>query len=133
MREAEPKPASCNISIRAINSYLSWLYENEFVKERLRIKQPKAERKVIEPYTDEELHKALNFKPRDFYEWRLYVLASLLIDTGYRIQEVLRSVSYRSALSLKSCWSCISKSDLIRGVIISSAPLPATGSCIEIS
>lgn len=89
MREAGLKPTSCNISIRAINSYLGWLYENEFVKERLRIKQLKAERKVIEPYTDEELHKVLSFKPKDFYEHRLAVLAALLIDTGCRIEEVL--------------------------------------------
>jgi hypothetical protein len=62
------KPTSCNISIQATNSYLRWLYENEIVKERLRIKQLKTERKVIEPYTDEELQKVLSFKPKDFYD-----------------------------------------------------------------
>ncbi len=89
MREAGLKPSSCNISIRAINSHLGWLHENELVKERLKIKQLKAERKVIEPYTDEELQKVLSFKPKDFYEWRLFALVALLIDTGCRIEEVL--------------------------------------------
>lgn len=89
MREAGLKPTSCNISIRAINSYLGWLHENEFVKERLKIKQLKSERKVIEPYTDEELQKVLAFKPKDFYERRLTTLAALLIDTGIRIEEAL--------------------------------------------
>lgn len=89
MRESGLKPTSCNISIRAINSYLRWLYENEIVKKRLKIKQLKTERKVIEPYTDEELQKVLSFKPKDFYAWRLSALASLLIDTGVRIEEAL--------------------------------------------
>jgi site-specific recombinase XerC len=89
MREAGLKPTSCNISIRAINSYLGWLHENELIKERLRIKQLKSERKVIEPYTDDELHRVLSFKPKDFYDWRLYALSCLLIDTGIRIEEAL--------------------------------------------
>ena len=89
MREGGLKPTSCNISIRAINSYLGWLYENELVKERLKIKQLKAERKVIEPYTDDELHRVLSSKPKDFYDWRLYALSCLLIDTGIRIEEAL--------------------------------------------
>lgn len=89
MREAGLKPTSCNISIRAINSYLGWLHENEFVKERFKIKQLKEERKVIKPYTDEELQRILRFKPKDFYEHRLAVLAAPLIDTGIRIEEAL--------------------------------------------
>lgn len=89
MRESGLQPSTCNISIRAMNSYLTWLFENEYIKERLRIKQLKVERKVIEPYSDEELQRVLRFKPKDFYEWRLYALVSLLIDTGVRIQEAL--------------------------------------------
>lgn len=89
MREAGLKPTTCNISIRAMNSYLRWLYENELVKDWLKIKQLKTERKVIEPYTDDELQAVFRFKPKDFFEWRLYALACLLIDTGCRIAEVL--------------------------------------------
>src|SRR5581483_11494860 len=74
---------------RAMNSYLTWLFENEYIKERLRIKQLKTERKVIEPYSDEELQRVLRFKAKDFYEWRLFALVSLLIDTGLRIEEAL--------------------------------------------
>lgn len=89
MRESGLQPATGNISIRAMNSYLSWLFENEVIKERLRIKQLKTERKVIEPYTDADLQKVLTSKPKDFYEWRLFALASLLIDTGICIEEAL--------------------------------------------
>ena len=89
MRESGLQPATCNISIRAMNSYLSWLFENEVIKDRLRIKQLKTERKVIEPYTDADLQKVLTSKPKDFFEWRLFALAALLIDTGIRIQEAL--------------------------------------------
>jgi site-specific recombinase XerD len=66
MRETGLKPTSCNISIRAINSYLAWLYENQFIKKPLKVKQLKAERKVIEPYTNDELKKILAYRPKDF-------------------------------------------------------------------
>ncbi len=89
MRERGLKATTCNISIRGFNTFLGWLYKNELVKERLRIKQVKTEKKVIEPYTDEEIKKILSFKPKDYYERRLYTLACLLIDTGTRIQECL--------------------------------------------
>jgi integrase/recombinase XerD len=89
MRERGLKATTCNISIRAFNTFLSWLYENEHTKERLRIKQIKTEKKVIEPYSDAEIKKILSFKPKDYYEWRLYTLSCLLIDTGTRIQECL--------------------------------------------
>src|SRR5215470_9358290 len=41
MREAGISPVTCNIRIRGINSFLSWLHEQGFISEHLRIKQLK--------------------------------------------------------------------------------------------
>jgi site-specific recombinase XerD len=42
MREAETKPSTCNLYIRGMNSFLSWLHENEHCVE-LAVKQIKQE------------------------------------------------------------------------------------------
>ncbi|MFP5260856.1 MAG: tyrosine-type recombinase/integrase [Blastocatellia bacterium] len=80
---------SCNISIRSINAFCTWLYENEHIPENLKLKQVKEEKRVLTGYTDEEIKKILSVKPEDLYDWRLYSLACLLIDTGIRIEEAL--------------------------------------------
>ena len=80
---------TCNIYIRSINSFLTWLFENGHIREPLKIKQLKEEKRVRQEYSDAELSVLLSFKPRTFYEWRLYALISLLVDTGVRIDEAL--------------------------------------------
>lgn len=80
---------SCNISIRSINAFCTWLYENEHIPENFKLKQIKEEKRVITGYTDEEIKKILAFKPEDFYDWRLFALVCLLVDTGIRIEEAL--------------------------------------------
>ncbi len=89
MRESGLKETSCNISIRSFNVFLSWLYENNHIPSRLRIKQIKEPKKVYQEYTDEEIKRVLHYKPKEFFEWRLFALVCLLIDTGCRIEEVL--------------------------------------------
>lgn len=39
MREVGVKPVTCNIRIRGMNSFLSWLHEQGLTSEHLRIKQ----------------------------------------------------------------------------------------------
>ena len=82
LRENGLSPISCNIYIRSINSFLSWLAENGHIREPLKIKQLKEEKRVKQGYSDEELSKLLSFKPRTFYEWRLYALLCLLCDAA---------------------------------------------------
>lgn len=86
MRELGLAATSCNISIRSINAFCTWLFENGHIPENLKLKQVKEEKKVITGYTDEEI---LSFKPEDLYDWRLYTLVCTLIDTGIRIDEAL--------------------------------------------
>jgi integrase/recombinase XerD len=89
MRERGLLPVSCNIYICGINSFLSWLSENGYISEHLRIKELKVEKKVIQTFSEEQIKRIVNWKPQDFYEWPLYALLCLLIDTGIRIEEAL--------------------------------------------
>lgn len=89
MRASGLSPVSCNTYISGINSFLTWLYENEYTSQHLKIKELKTERRVIQTFRDEHIRAILTFKPRGFYEWRIYALLCLLIDTGIRIEEAL--------------------------------------------
>lgn len=89
MREAGMSIGTCNAYIRGINSYLGWLYENQHINERLRIKLLKSEQRVLKTFTDEQLRTLLTFKPKTRTERRLRVILWTLADTGCRIGELL--------------------------------------------
>ena len=89
MRSRGISAESVNVYMRAVNSFLSWLHENEHTPEHLRIKQIKTEKKLVPTYKEAELRLLLGWKPQGFYEHRLYALIALLIDTGIRIEEAI--------------------------------------------
>lgn len=89
MRESGQSPISCNTYISGVNSFLTWLYENGYTAEHLKIKQLKEEKKVIQTFNDEQLKMLISWKPVGFYEWRLYALVCLIVDCGVRIEEAL--------------------------------------------
>jgi integrase/recombinase XerD len=88
-RENGLSAISCNTYISGINAFLTWLHENGLTTDRLRMKELKTEKKVVQTFTDDHLKRMLNYRPKDFYGWRIYALSCLLIDTGLRIEEAL--------------------------------------------
>jgi integrase/recombinase XerD len=88
MREKGIKPVSCNTYIRGINSFLTWLYENEYIPEPLKIKQLKTEQKVMKTFDDKELRLIISYKPRKAL-LKIHTLVLLGLDTGCRINEIL--------------------------------------------
>lgn len=89
MREQGLEPTSCNTYIRGFNCFLSWLYENEHTAEHLKIKQIKVEQRVLKTFTDTQLKQIISWKPKRFYDQRLYAMICLMMDTGIRIEECL--------------------------------------------
>ncbi|HEX8177264.1 MAG TPA: tyrosine-type recombinase/integrase [Pyrinomonadaceae bacterium] len=89
MREKGVKPETCNVYIRGMNSFLGWLFENEFISERLKVKQLKTEQKIMKTFSDQQLKAIVSFKPKTFTEARLHALLCLVMDTGVRISEAL--------------------------------------------
>jgi integrase/recombinase XerD len=89
MREKGLKPETCNVHIRGMNSFLSWLFENEFISEHLKMKQLKTEQRIMKTFSDNQLKAIFLFKPKTFSEARLHTLLCLVMDTGVRISEAL--------------------------------------------
>ena len=89
LRESGLSVISCNSYIRGINSFLTWLYENEYTAEHLKIQVLRTEQRIIQTFKDEHIRALVSFKPKGFYEWRIYALSCLLIDTGVRIEEAM--------------------------------------------
>ena len=89
LRKAEVKPRTCNTYICGINSFLTWLWENQHISEKLRIKFLKVEQKVIQTYSDNQLKAFISWKPKNWNQWRLFAILNSVIDTGARIDEML--------------------------------------------
>lgn len=71
MREKEISPASCNMYIKAMNGFLLWLAEFEYI-EGFKIKHLNAPRKIIQPLNDESVKKRIRWKPTKYTEHRLH-------------------------------------------------------------
>lgn len=77
--------------IRDIRAFFYYLMNNGFTPE-YKIKLPKADKKIKETYTDEELKKLLkkpNLKRCEFNEYKTWVFSNYLLATGNRISTVL--------------------------------------------
>lgn len=79
--------ATRNLYIRGMNSFLTWLHENDHTQERLRIKQMKQPQTVIKTFKDQHIKTLIGFRPRLFYEWRTHTMICAMIDTGIRRDE----------------------------------------------
>lgn len=101
LRERELSPVSCNVYIRGVNSFLTWLYQSEYLPEHLKIKQLKEEQKVIQTFSEAHLRALISYKPKTDTHRRLYALLLMLIDTGIRIDEALTLT--RNNVDLDNC------------------------------
>ena len=82
-------PVTCNMVIRELNTFLKWLYDNEFTPTQLKMQQLKTEKTIQKDFTDDDIKKFINWTPKTWYEKRLYALILILIDSGIRIDEAL--------------------------------------------
>jgi integrase/recombinase XerD len=95
MRTAGLNTTTCNISITAFNSFLTWLKDNGHCPQTFTngkpfklIKLPE-EKKQLRVLEDADIHKIISFKPKGRNDQRIYALVCTLIDTGIRINEAL--------------------------------------------
>lgn len=87
------------VSITTINNYIrnikvfyNYLYENRYITNNpvARIKEIKNTRKVVEFIDDNNFNRLLKcFDLSKFHEYRDYVIAQLIFDTGMRLGETL--------------------------------------------
>lgn len=77
--------------IRDVRAFLYFLMEADYI-DRFKIKLPKADERIKETYTDEELKKLLkkpNLRHCEFNEYKMWVFSNYLLATGNRISTVL--------------------------------------------
>lgn len=83
MRQAGLQPISCNSRIRCINAYLKW------AGLPLSVPKLREESKVLPTYTEEQLKRIIDYRPKSASDRRLHTLILVLIDSGARIDEAL--------------------------------------------
>lgn len=88
MRAKGMSAGGANVYIRGMNSFLSHLEEQE-IQTLPRLKVLRTETNSLETFSDSDIRLILSFRPRTFYDFRLWTLIQCLIDTGCRIEEVL--------------------------------------------
>lgn len=89
LRETGLSPTTCNIAIRELNTFLKWLFDNEFTPTQLKMQQLKVEKKIKKDFTDEEIKRFIDWKQKTWFQQRLYALIITVIDSGIRIDEAL--------------------------------------------
>jgi len=95
MRQHNLNTTTCNISIIAFNSFLTWMKEKNHCPQTFsngkpfKIAKLPAEKRQLKVFDDSEIKKILSFRPKYKNEHRIYALVSLLIETGIRINEAL--------------------------------------------
>lgn len=89
LRERGMSPNGANVYIRGMNSFFSWCFANEVLREKLVIPKLKKEKKIVKTFTEAQLKAIVYFKPKGFFEHRIHTLLCLLIDIGIRINEAL--------------------------------------------
>src|SRR6266542_5385246 len=89
MLSAGVKPSTANTYACSINSFLSWLHENDYTEEHLKVPLTKEPKRVLRTYSPEEVERIIRHKPKSRTGKRIMALLFLLIDTGARVNEAL--------------------------------------------
>ncbi|MDT8715229.1 tyrosine-type recombinase/integrase [Clostridium sp. 19966] len=91
LRENANKTSSINIRLRALRSFYNYLFENEYMTKKLKIKQLKEDKEIIETFTQEQIKKML-IKPAikgSLAIYRDYITILTLLGTGVRLNSLV--------------------------------------------
>jgi integrase/recombinase XerD len=88
-RKVGMSPACCNIYIRAMNAFCSWLHEQGHLTTAIKLGQLKAHTKPVQVFSEAEIKLLLAAKPKRLLYLRTWTLIVTLLDTGCRIDELL--------------------------------------------
>lgn len=89
LRQRGLSAVSCNTYLKAVNAFLAWLHAEGHLSVRLALTPLRTEKRVLQVLTSDQLRRLVAFKPKSYSQWRSYVLACTLLDTGIRIDEAL--------------------------------------------
>ncbi|MCS7231621.1 MAG: tyrosine-type recombinase/integrase [Elusimicrobiota bacterium] len=86
------KEATIHCHIRALRTFLKFLYEEGYLEENLsqKIKSPKLPKQYPYVLSDEDIHKLIKACNKNLWEgFRNYVIIILILDTGIRLSELI--------------------------------------------
>lgn len=89
MREGGMTASCADAHIRAINPFLTWLFENEITDQHYKVARIKFEKRVMKTFTEPQIRAIINYKPKSAVEKRIHTILLTLADTGIRINEAL--------------------------------------------
>ncbi len=89
MRQRGLSAGGCNMYIRTVNSYLSWLLEEGYIPQKLRIKLLPDPKRPLRTFSTADVRLILAYRPKSPYHLRTWTLILTLMDTGIRIDEAL--------------------------------------------
>lgn len=82
---------SVNAYLRPIRVFMNWLYDNEYVNEKIKVEMVKGQEQKIKFYNEEELELLCKKPAKDcsFTEHRTYVIVCFILSTGARASTVI--------------------------------------------
>lgn len=92
LMQSDLASTSVQTYVRGLRVFLRWLCDNEYMETDLsrRVRLPKAQRKVIDVLTEDELrHLLMHFRLDDFHELRNLCAVLLMVGSGLRMSEVV--------------------------------------------
>lgn len=92
LMERDLSSASVQTYVRGVRAFLHWLFVNEYLPTDIseRFKLPKAQRKIIDILTPDEVRQLIEcFDTNDFYDLRNLCICLLMVDSGLRLNEAV--------------------------------------------
>lgn len=83
------KGVSVNTYLRCLKAFLNWCFEEQIVKERVKLSWLKEEEKVLAPLRPEHIKRLVDYKPVQRSGMRLRAIILTALDTGLRLNELL--------------------------------------------
>lgn len=92
MKEKGNVIESVNIRLRALRAFLNYLFENEYIEKKVKVRMVKSERKIIQAFSEDQLKNLLekDKKYDTFAQYRDYVIVNFLLGTGVRLATLER-------------------------------------------
>ncbi|MCD8398651.1 MAG: tyrosine-type recombinase/integrase [Lachnospiraceae bacterium] len=92
LRDEGVKDITINSYLRSIRAFLYYCMECDYIAPSFKVRLPKAEKKIKETYSDDELERLLKKPDTDtcsFSEYKTWTFENYLIGTGNRISTAL--------------------------------------------